>query len=85
MLLKKNIVRRSTALTLILPIVVLLAASGCSFDTPKSPSWVTTWDVPIANRTYDIEDLLERMDDSDDSNIFTDSLGNPAFSITQSF
>ena len=83
MLLKKNIAKRSTALMSILPIAVLLAASGCSFDTPKSPSWVTTWDVPIANRTYDIEDLLERIDDSDDSNIITDSLGNPAFSITQ--
>lgn len=84
MLLKKNITRRSTALALLLPIVVLFLASGCSFDTPKSPSWVTTWDVPIANRTYDIAELLERIDDSDDSSIITDSLGNPAFSITQS-
>lgn len=84
MLLKKNIARRSTALALLLPIAVLLVTSGCSFDTPKSPSWVTTWDVPIANRTYDIEELLERIDDSDDSIIITDSLGNPAFSITQS-
>ncbi len=80
MLLKENIARMSTALALLLPIAVLLAASGCSFDTPKSPSWVTTWDVPIANRTYDIAEILERIDDS---NIITDSLGNPAFSITQ--
>ncbi len=80
MLLKKNFAKRSTALALTLPIVVLLLASGCSFDTPKSPSWVTTWDVPIANKTYDIAELLERIDAS---NIITDSLGNPAFSITQ--
>ena len=83
MILRKNIPKGSTALALTLPIVVLFLASGCSFDTPKSPSWITTWDVPIANRTYDIAELLERIDDSDDSSIITDSLGNPAFSITQ--
>jgi hypothetical protein len=81
MLLKKDIRIGSAALALILPIAVLLVTSGCSIEKPESPSWVTTWDIPIANKTYDIAELLEKIDDS---SIITDSLGNPAFSITQS-
>ena len=81
MLLKKDIPIRSIALALILPIAVLLVGYGCSIKKPESPSWLTTWDVPIANKTFDIAELLEKIDDS---NIIIDSLGNPAFSITQS-
>ena len=60
--------------------LTVIASFGCSIKKPQSPSWITTWDVPISNKTYGITDLLEKLDDS----LFvTDSLGNPAFSISQ--
>jgi len=64
---------------LIIPLVAMLAIPGCSVKKPESPSWITTWDVPISNKSYGVSDLLEKLDDS----LFvTDSLGNPAFSVT---
>jgi hypothetical protein len=68
-----------TATALIFTMAVMLAVSGCSIKKPESPSWISTWDVPISNKTYGIMDLLEKLDDS----LFViDSLGNPAFSIS---
>jgi len=68
------------ACVMIIPSLVLFALSGCSVKKPESPSWITTWEVPISNKTYDISQLLEKLDDS----LFvSDSLGNPAFAISQ--
>jgi len=65
-------------------IILLLALTsllGCSFKKPQSPSWITTWQVPISDKTYSISDLLEKMNDS----LFvSDSLGNPVFTVTRS-
>lgn len=64
----------------IIPLLALFAFYGCSVNKPESPSWITTWDVPISNKMYGIAELLEKLDDS----LFvTDSLGNPAFTIAQ--
>ncbi|MEE9554858.1 MAG: hypothetical protein V3W18_11220 [candidate division Zixibacteria bacterium] len=68
------------AYAVMVPLLALFAFYGCSVNKPESPSWITTWDVPISNKTYNISELLEKLDDS----LFViDSLGNPAFSISQ--
>jgi hypothetical protein len=65
---------------LILPLIAALFVSGCSIKKPESPSWLTTWDVPIINRIYDIREILDKIDAE---NIVYDSLGNPGFQIIQ--
>lgn len=68
------------ASALILPALAIALLTACSFNEPQSPSWMTTWNVPIANRTYDIYEILE---DIDDFNLVPDSAGNPGFSVSQ--
>jgi hypothetical protein len=59
---------------------IALVIGGCSINKPESPSWETTWDLPLTNKTYTIEDLIDEMNSDE---IVFDSLGNPGFSITQ--
>jgi len=59
---------------------IALIIGGCSINKPEAPSWETTWDMPLTNKTYTIEDLVDEMDSDE---IVFDSLGNPSFSITQ--
>ncbi|MCP4580189.1 MAG: hypothetical protein GY839_01125 [candidate division Zixibacteria bacterium] len=65
-------------------LLLLLAAgviiTGCSVEKPEAPSWETTWDMPLTNKTYTIEEIIEEMDSEE---ITFDSLGNPGFSISQ--
>jgi hypothetical protein len=61
-------------------IAMALLVSGCALEEPQAPTWETTWDMPLTNKTYDIEELVDEMDSED---IVFDSLGNPSFSITQ--
>jgi hypothetical protein len=71
---------------LILRIAILSAAaglmimSGCSIKKPEAPSWETTWDLPLVNKSYALSDILEQVDDS---LINLDSLGNPYFEINE--
>ena len=65
---------------LILPLTAVLLISACSIKKPESPSWLTTWDVPVVNRTYGISEILDKIDAE---NIIYDSLGNPGFQIVQ--
>jgi len=59
---------------------VVLTIGGCTINKPEAPSWETTWDLPLTNKSYSIEDLVDEMDSEE---IVFDSLGNPSFSITQ--
>ncbi|MDQ3020470.1 MAG: hypothetical protein M3R36_07865 [Bacteroidota bacterium] len=45
--------------------------SGCEIEEPAAPSWDVDLNVPIANKTYNILDILDRS-----SNIGFDSLNN---------
>lgn len=63
------------------PILAALLVSGCSIEKPESPSWLTTWDVPIVNRTYGIDEILDRINAE---NFLYDSLGNLVFEVTES-
>ncbi len=73
---------KSIKFLLILPVAVLMIMAACTVEKPQAPSWLTTWDIPISNKTFSISDLLENIGDS---LITFDSLGNPGFSITQGF
>jgi hypothetical protein len=64
---------------LILPVLTIALLTGCSIQEPQAPSWLTTWNVPIINKTYGINEILE---DIDDFTNVPDSAGNPGFQIT---
>jgi hypothetical protein len=77
-----NILSKVKIRVLILPPAILLIAAACSIKEPQSPSWLTTWNVPITNKTYDINEILQ---DLDDFEMVLDSAGNPGFEVTQAF
>ena len=52
-----------------------LLLSQCSFEKPASPQWDIDLNLPLINKTYTIEELVEDTDE-----IVTDSLGNLSFS-----
>lgn len=79
---QKDILSDFTFLVWILPIAILLIFSACSIKKPQSPSWLTAWNIPISNKLYDINEILQ---DLDNSNLVTDSLGNPGFQVFQDF
>lgn len=67
-------------ITILSALAWLLILSGCSIKKPESPSWETTWDLPLVNKSYALSDILEQVDDS---LINLDSLGNPYFEINK--
>jgi len=77
---QKNSRSELSAFALILPALAIILLTACSINEPQSPSWLTTWNVPITNKTYDINEILE---DLDDFNLVPDSAGNPGFEISQ--
>ena len=77
---RKNNRYELIGLMLFLPVLAITVITACSIKEPQSPSWMTTWNVPIVNKTYDINEILE---DIDDFTIISDSAGNPGFQVTQ--
>jgi hypothetical protein len=73
---------RSKILLLLLAaaIVVDLVSSACGLRKPQAPSWMTTWDIPLANRIYTISEILDDMDN--DNIVFNDS-GSPTIQLSQ--
>jgi len=71
----KNLVFK---ITLLAGLSMLWLLSGCSIKKPEAPSWRTSWDLPLVNKTYGMQDILDQIDDS---LINQDSLGNPYFRI----
>ena len=65
---------------LLLLIAIFMAVTGCSIKKPEAPTWETTWDMPLTNKTYSIEDIVDKLDSDE---IVFDSLGNPSFSINE--
>ena len=57
-----------------------LILAGCSINKPESPSWETTWDLPLTAKVYSVTDLIDELDTDQ---IVFDSLGNPSLSIRQ--
>lgn len=82
-MIRKNISRHKfPAFAIIIPVIALTIFSACSIEEPQTPSWMTTWDIPIANETNGIIEILENIGDS---NLVIDSAGNPGFEIRQEF
>ncbi|UCE67106.1 MAG: hypothetical protein JSU85_03580 [Candidatus Zixiibacteriota bacterium] len=77
---QKNSRFRLSAFILFFPALAIILLTACSINEPQSPSWLTTWNVPIANKTYDINEILE---DIDDFTLVPDSAGNPGFAVSQ--
>lgn len=56
-------------------VVVLgfLTAVQCSIKKPESPTWTTQFAVPMVNRTYPMDDIIDHIDQP---NIYYDSTGD---------
>ncbi len=61
-------------------VLVFLTLVQCSIEKPESPSWTTSIVVPIVNRTYDMDEIIERIDQE---GLIVDLDGTVAFSITK--
>ncbi len=71
---------KTLLLLLVSAIIVDLISSGCGLKKPQAPSWMTTWDIPLANRTFTIAEIL---DDLHSTNIVYNDSGNPTIELTQ--
>jgi hypothetical protein len=58
----------------------LLIFAGCSPKQPEAPRWDTQWDIPLTNKTYNIQDMLDELDED---NLLIDSTGAPRFEFTE--
>ncbi len=57
-------------------IVLFLTLVQCTIKKPEAPSWKTNMVIPLANKTWDMEELIEKLNQE---NLTTDSSGNPLF------
>lgn len=70
----------SRLLLAVLVVVVVLTISQCSVKEPQSPTWTTNMTVPVINRTYDMEEIISKIDQDE---ITMDDQGNIAYSVTE--
>ena len=70
----------SKSLLVVLVVVVLLTLVQCSVKKPESPQWITTFNLPMVNRTYGMEELVGKIGEE---SLAFDSLGNLSFSFTE--
>jgi len=61
-------------------VIAFLTLVQCSIKKPESPTWSTNFVVPVVNRTYMMDELVDRMDQ--DGVEINDS-GDVVFSITE--
>ena len=61
-------------------IMVFLTLAQCTIKSPEAPSWDTQFVVPVVNRTYQMEELVDKIGEDE---IGIDSLGNVSFSLTE--
>ena len=43
-------------------VFIILTCTQCSIEKPEAPSWNTSVVVPLVNRSYSMEELIDRMD-----------------------
>ncbi|MFH1687146.1 MAG: hypothetical protein ABIE70_06435 [bacterium] len=67
-------------LLIVVVVTAFLTLVQCSVKSPEAPSWGTQLVIPVINRTYQMEELIEKMDQDD---ISMDSLGNITFSMSE--
>lgn len=61
-------------------IICFLTISQCTVKSPEAPTWTSQWTVPLINRSYQMPELIERIDETA---LALDSAGNPHFSIQE--
>ena len=61
-------------------IIIFLTLVQCSIKKPESPTWETSLVIPVINRTYDMAELIRKLNQD---GIEMDSAGNISFTITQ--
>lgn len=57
-------------------VVLFLTIVQCSFNKPEAPTWNTNFTLPLVNRTYHMEEILEKIDQP---GLFVDSSGSIVF------
>jgi hypothetical protein len=60
----------------VIVIFLFLTMTQCTIKKPEAPSWQTPLTIPLANKTWDMPELIEKIDQE---NLGLDSLGNPVF------
>lgn len=60
----------------IVAILVFLTMVQCTIKKPEAPSWRTNIVVPLTNKTWDMQELIEKIDQD---NLSIDSTGTPFF------
>ncbi len=60
-------------------IVVFLTVVQCNIKKPESPEWNTTFNVPVLNRTYGMEEIIRKIDQD---GIAMDADSNIVYSVT---
>ncbi len=60
--------------------VIFLTLAQCTVKKPESPVWDTQLTVPLINRTYSMDDLIDRIDQD---GIVMDSTGSITFSFSE--
>ncbi|HEX2897805.1 MAG TPA: hypothetical protein VHP63_07130 [candidate division Zixibacteria bacterium] len=61
-------------------ILVFLTLVQCTIKKPESPVWTTNFVLPLVNKTYDMEEIIRRIDQD---GIAMDSMGNITYTITK--
>jgi len=56
--------------------LIFLSLVQCSIRKPSSPTWNTKLIIPLVNKTYDMTEIVEKIDEP---SLLLDSLGNPCF------
>ena len=59
-----------------LVIFLFLTLAQCTVKKPEAPSWQANLVIPLVNKTWDMRELIEKIDQD---NLTTDSFGNPFF------
>lgn len=68
----------SKYLFLKLTLLGMLLFIYCSFDPPTAPKWETTLTLPLINKTYHLDEIVE-----DEKNLYADSTGHIHFEFSK--
>jgi len=61
-------------------ILVFLTLVQCTVEKPESPSWTTDLNVPVVDRTYDMSEILNKINEP---SLSLDSSGEVMFSVSE--
>ncbi|MEA3297787.1 MAG: hypothetical protein U9R56_07980 [candidate division Zixibacteria bacterium] len=62
----------------VLMVVIVLTLAQCTIEKPEAPEWTTSLTIPLVNRTFPMEELIEKIDQEE---INIDGMGNITFTV----